>query len=125
MTGLSRAESRTARADGARGRSGRRLGATMDRRDDRPTDARATTLDARRRLMSGAKFALDDDDEDVETGTRTSNGSPMGTFRLGASGNAPLTGPRARRAWRAIAVVMAVLVVVLLFGMPLRAWTNG
>ena len=32
----------------------------------------------------------------------------MGTFRLGA-----------------IAVVMAVLVVVLLFGMPLRAWTNG
>jgi len=44
---------------------------------------------------------------------------------LGASGNAPLTGPRARRAWRAIAVVMAVLVVVLLFGMPLRAWTNG
>ena len=75
--------------------------------------------------MSGAKFALDDDDEDVETGTRTSNGSPMGTFRLGAGGNAPLTGPRARRAWRAIAVVMAVLVVVLLFGMPLRAWTNG
>jgi|TARA_B100000683_G_scaffold152996_2_gene147966 hypothetical protein len=75
--------------------------------------------------MSGAKFALDDDDEDAETGTRTSNGSPMGTFRLGASGNAPLTGPRARRAWRAIAVVMAVLVVVLLFGMPLRAWTNG
>ena len=58
--------------------------------------------------MSGAKFALDDDDEDAETGTRTSNGSPMGTFRLGA-----------------IAVVMAVLVVVLLFGMPLRAWTNG
>ena len=75
--------------------------------------------------MSASTFALDDGDRDVESGTRPSDGSPMGAFRLGPSGAAPLTGPRAKRAWRAIAIVMAVLVVVLLFGMPLRAWTNG
>ena len=84
-----------ARADGARAFR-RHLGATMDRRDDRPTDARAATLDARRRLMSGAKFALDDDDEDEER-ARTSNGSPMGTLRAGGSCR---SGPLARRVAR-------------------------
>jgi len=95
---------------------------------DRPTDrlTRARRDDARRRLMSASsRFALDDGDRDVESGTRTSDGSPAGAFRLGPSGAAPLTGPRAKRAWRVIAIVMVVLVVVLLFGMPLRAWTNG